>query len=109
MAIPKLAEPTGIGVSARGDFAAILIGVTVLLAFATKAVLPFGAIVIPSGCVMLPTANPALGLAGFVARSIGVTVLSLFAVYAMAPLGVTAIPSGPFGTEIEASSRGVPA
>ncbi len=58
----------------------MLIGVTVLLAFATKAVLPSGAMAMPSGCVMLPTENAAAGVAGVVARLMGVTVSSVFAV-----------------------------
>ena len=91
-AIPKLAEPTCTGASARGVFAAMLMGVTVLLAFATKAVSPSGAIAMPSGCVTLPTENAASGVAGVVARLIGVTVSSLFAVYAILPFGVMAIP-----------------
>ena len=64
MAMPKLAEPTWTGASGWGVVAAMSIGVTVLLALATYAVSPSGAMAMPSGWVMLPTENAAAGVAG---------------------------------------------
>ena len=105
--MPKVAEPTLIGVADESGVVVKLIGVTELLALAIYAVAPLGDTAMPSGWVSVPTDTGDFALGDDPRNDIGVTVASVFAVYAHAPLGEIAIPRGLFGIEIEGSTDGV--